>query len=884
VAGEQLRVPSGTVTFLFSDVVGSTRLWAADSDAMSAALRIHEQILNESIAKFHGYIFSTAGDSFAAAFARASAAVDCAEVIQRSLAEVDWGTWPVLSVRIGLHQGEAEERDDNYFGPVVNQTARVMAVAHGGQTLLTDGVRDAARAAVTDLGIHTLRDSEQPVHLSQLGETEFAPLSSLGQSIASLPLPRTSLVGRDESVEEVRRLVSSHRLVTLTGVGGCGKTRLAIEVAHREVPSYPEGVWFADLSTIADGVALPGAVASALGVMITTGLQPIDQITTYLAPREALLVIDNCEHVIDPSAELVDILLERCPHVRIIATSRESLEVEGEYTWKVPSLAVGDQAPAVRLFKERAAAAGGVLLDDPATASAIVEVVERLDGIPLAIELAAARTRAMSVEEIRGLLDDRFSLLSGGVRRSRQRQATLEGAVQWSYDLLSADEQSILRTLSVFQGGFSVADVATVAQRSESETRQLVDALTNKSLVDVTRDVAGQVRHRLLETIRLFALARLVDAGEAVTTRDRHLDHFSNEGIPLSLSNLFKSDRLVREGREYENFRSATVWAIERDRSDAAVRMAALGIEAAINRGEAQLALDVLRLPADLSPNDKRHAAAATTWLLVTQGNIVGALAAVEKARSLDDEAVGHQRLFLLYCEFMIQSVLGDVRRSRSVIDAAQRLALDSGDSLLIAGCDLFINTWYQNVLLFDESIEVCRSTLVSAPDFAYRHVVEYSLAWSLLATGQRDEAAEVVDAFTAIPPGSQWGHGSNIVAHLVLAHRDGPEAAGRSLGLVAREAVSRRPQIGGDFLTGFAYFHHMSGATERARFINENTLTVTLASAQRFMQFADRRVAGDDVIELIDASVEELPAIERYRRSAEFGPHLLAEELERWS
>ena len=622
---------------------------------MSASLRIHDQVFNEIIAKYDGYVFSTAGDSFAAAFSRASAAVECAEAIQQSFGGLDWGSWPALSVRIGLHQGEAEERDHNYFGPTVNQAARVMAVAHGGQTLLTDGVRDAAGAAVTDLGIHVLRDIEQPVHLSQLGYTAFPPLSSLGQSIVSLPLPRTSLVGRDESVEEVRRLVAAHRLVTLTGVGGCGKTRLAIEVGHREVPSYPEGVWFADLSTIADGGALPGVVASALGVAIATGSDPIDQITTYLAPREALLVVDNCEHVIDPSAELVDLLLERCPGLRVLATSRESLEVDGEYTWKVPSLAVGDQAPAVRLFRERAAAAGVVLVDDLTTRTAIGEVVERLDGIPLAIELAAARTRAMSVDEIRDLLDDRFRLLSGGARRSRQRQATLEGAVQWSYDLLSADEQAMLRALSVFQGGFSVADVAVVAERSELESRELVEALTAKSLVDVARDAAGQVRHRLLETIRLFALARLVDAGEAVAMRDRHLDHFSAEGTPLSLTSPWRLDELIRQGREYENFRSATVWALERDRPDGAVRIAALGMEAACNRGEAQLALDILRRPADLSPADRSYAAAARTWLLVTQGDVIEAMSALEEVRALDKTCGDAHRVYLLFNEYMIR-------------------------------------------------------------------------------------------------------------------------------------------------------------------------------------------------------------------------------------
>ena len=509
------QVPTGAVTFLFSDVVGSTRLWAADAEAMSASLRIHDAIFNDTISEFSGHVFATAGDSFAASFQRASAAVECAAAIQVSLSEIDWGSGPAISVRIGLHLGEAEERDGNYFGPPVNQAARVMAVAHGGQCVLTDGVRDAAGITATDLGRHTLRDIETPVHLNQLGTEAFPPLGSVGTGIVSLPSPRTSLVGRETSVAEVRELICAHRLVTLTGVGGCGKTRLAIEVAYREAPARPEGVWFVDLSTIADERALPGVFAAAFALEIRPGTAPIDEIAAYLAPREALVVVDNCEHLIDEVAEFIDVLLERGPRLRALATSRESLDIEGEFTWKVPSLRIGADAPAVQLFRERAAAAGAALDLDDTTTALVVEIVERLDGIPLAIELAAARTRTMELAELRDRLDDRFRLLSGGSRRSRQRQATLEGAVQWSYDLLSEAEQSMLQTLAVFQGGFSAADVAAVAEVRDRTAVDLIDSLAAKSLVDVTRDRGGHLRRRLLETVRLFALSRLLDAVEA---------------------------------------------------------------------------------------------------------------------------------------------------------------------------------------------------------------------------------------------------------------------------------------------------------------------------------------------------------------------------------
>ena len=349
-------------------------------------------------------------------------------------------------------------------------------------------------------------------------------------------------------------------------------------------------------------------------------------------------MVDNCEHVIDDVADVIDRLLEECPDLRIVTTSREALEVDGEFTWKVPSLATGRDAAAVRLFVDRAEAAGAQLPDDARTTEAVRDIVERLDGIPLAIELAAARTRSMSVTEVLHLLDDRFSLLSGGSRRSRQRQATLEGAVQWSYDLLSEEEQDLLMTLSVFQGGFAAPDVAVVAQSSELDSRTLIDALTAKSLVDVTRDASGEVRHRLLETIRLFALARLVDSGGAVETRDRHLAHFANDALDRRTDPVLRwstLDHVNRSGREYENFRSAITWALEREQVAIAVQMAAMGLEAAAARGEIQLAIDVLRRDVDLDPAADGFVQTILGWALASQGDPVGALACTERALAI---------------------------------------------------------------------------------------------------------------------------------------------------------------------------------------------------------------------------------------------------------
>jgi predicted ATPase/class 3 adenylate cyclase len=877
-----VNIPTGTVTFLFSDVVGSTRLWAADPDAMSGSLRLHDQIFNETIAKYQGHVFSTAGDSFSIAFARASAAVECAEAIQRSMADVDWGTWPALSVRIGLHLGEAEEREANYFGPTVNHAARVMAVAHGGQCVLTDGVRDAAGISVTDLGIHTLRDIEAPVHLSQLTAEEFPPLWSVGTGIVSVPSPRTSLVGREEAVNHVRRVLAAHRLVTLTGVGGCGKTRLAIEVAYREVPSHPEGVWFVDLSPIADEVALPGAFATALRLAISTGTEPREQIATYIASRDALLVVDNCEHVIDPVAEFVDALLERSPRLRVIATSRESLEIEGEFTWKVPSLDTGHDAGAVELFVERAAAAGADLARDEVTSAAIGDVVEQLDGIPLAIELAAARTRSMSVADIRDLLDDRFSLLSGGSRRMRQRQATLEGAVQWSYDLLTPAEQSMLQTLSVFQGGFAPADVAVVGQLSNHEARNLIDALIAKSLVDVTRDASGEVRQRLLETIRLFALARLVDGGGAIATRDRHLDHFASEAGDATFAQWTDVDRIIRSGREYENFRSAITWAFERGRLDTAIKVAAMGTEAAGSRGELQLAIDILRQPADLKPLVAGFAKTVLAYALSTQGDVDGALTAVEEALAIGRVHPGDFMVFALMTKGSIAAMLGDMEGGVTLYREAQELAQDYGPNIQ-AGPDLYVMSWFNSVLRFDECVELGDTCLSAAPNYGWRHVVEAWRAWALLASGRTDDACRAVDLFTTVPPGSQWAHLNAVVAHVVMGHTHGPEQAARSLASTMREAIARRPGIRSDVLQGFAYLAHLRGDQERAQELAANAQPFVAYMIFSWLKLVPFGATAQDALERWAQISKTDPLADRFVRDAQHSQRLMAEELERW-
>jgi len=533
-------LPSGTVTFLFTDVEGSTRLWEEHADDMAPALARHDELLRTAITEHHGYVFSTAGDAFAAAFSDATDAIEAAIDAQHALQQEEWPGAAQIHVRMGIHTGETVERDGDYFGPTLNRGARVMAAAHGAQALVTGATASAlgepgpASVGLVDLGEHRLRDLDGTEHLFQLAAdglaAAFPAVQSLDASISTLPAQRSSFVGRDEEIARARALLHRGRLVTLTGAGGCGKTRLAIEVAAREQANHPDGTYFVDLSRVGDDAGVAGGFTTGLDFVPEVDV-PVDrQVHDRLGAKRALLVVDNCEHVLDEVASQVDDLLAACPQTRVLATSREALDLEGERTFRVPSLAVdadGGRPASVRLLVERAAEAGVELAaaDDPA----IADICRRLDGLPLAIELAAARTGVLAPAQILERLDDRFALLTGGRRRTRGRQQTLEATIDWSYDLLEPDEQDALRRLSVMPGSFDLDLAVAVLASRDAVALDTLDALVARSLVHTERsDDAGRLLYRLLETIRVYAYERLLAAGHAEETRDRHARHLAD--------------------------------------------------------------------------------------------------------------------------------------------------------------------------------------------------------------------------------------------------------------------------------------------------------------------------------------------------------------------
>jgi predicted ATPase/class 3 adenylate cyclase len=566
--------PSGVVTFLFTDVEGSTRRWEADADEMRAALAAHDLVLRGAIEAHGGWLFKHTGDGVCAAFASPRSAVDAAVDAQRALE---------LPVRMGIATGEAELRGADYFGAVLNRAARVMAAGHGGQILLAESTAGLLSGVdLVDLGPRRLRDLPNPVGVFQVRApglpTEFPALRALDASPGNLRAATTSFIGRDAELADVQAALREHRVVTLTGVGGVGKTRLATEVATGLADQFPDGVWFFELAAVTDPAAVPDAVAAVLGITQQPGKSVSGSVAAALEGRVRLLVIDNCEHVRDAVADLVEAILAQSTTVRILATSREGLGVADEQLRLVPSLDVGtdiDSAAAV-LFVERArSVASGFSLSTADDASAVVEICRRLDGIPLAIELAASRMQSMTVTELRDRLDDRFRLLVGS-RRGLERHHTLRHAVAWSHDLLDDTEKTLLARCSVFAGGFDLAAACAVGGCGDDlATLDVLDALVRKSLLVAGRS-SGRTRFSMLETIRQFAEEQLAAHGEAAEARAAHARHFA--GREADILALWDSPR-QREAymwftAELANLRTAFRWAADHGDLDVAAAIA----------------------------------------------------------------------------------------------------------------------------------------------------------------------------------------------------------------------------------------------------------------------------------------------------------------------
>ncbi len=581
-------LPTGTVTFLFTDIEGSTQRWEHDRDAMRVAVARHDVLMRKAIESHRGYVFKTVGDAFCAAFSRADDALAAALAAQHELNAEDFADIKGLRVRMGLHAGEADERDGDYFGPAVNRVARLMSIGHGGQVLISAAVEHALHdalpsgATLIDLGLRRLKDLTQPEQVWQLTiaglPSEFPPLNSLDARANNLPIQLTNLLGRERDLEEVKSLIDSHRLVTLAGAGGIGKTRLALQAAADLIDRYADGVWFADLAPISDPELVASVVAKVVGMAQAEQRRVDEAIPQWLKRKQLLLILDNCEHVIQAAAGLAAAVLGTAPQVRIVATSRQALGIGGEVVYRLPSLALPEAVAglsaetasaygAIALFVDRAAASDTrfVLSDD--NAAIVAEICRRLDGIPLAIELAAARVRVLSISNLAQRLNERFKILTGGNRTALPRQKTLVALIDWSYGLLTPQEQTLFNRIGIFAGGFSL-DAATAVCAGEgldeNDILNLLSSLTDKSLV--VADTGGdEERYRLLESTRAYALEKLSVAGERKRIARRHGEYFRDQAQAADVRYGMGSAAawLVSMELELDNYRAALAWALD---------------------------------------------------------------------------------------------------------------------------------------------------------------------------------------------------------------------------------------------------------------------------------------------------------------------------------
>ena len=597
-------LPTGTVTFLFTDIEGSTRLWQQHPEPMKQALLRHHALLQQSIESSNGYVFQIVGDAFCAAFHTAAGGVAAALAAQRALAAEPWGETGPIRVRMALHTGTAdlhagEHKAGEYMsGLTLSHTARLLSVAHGGQILVSNATQELVRndlpslVELRNLGLHRLRDLTRAEHIYQVVAQRlpdrFPALRSLEVVPNNLPRQLTTFIGREREIAEAKRLLAETHLLTITGPGGSGKTRLSLEIGARLLSEYPDGVWLVEFAHLADPARVPQVLATALSVREEADRPLLVTLVDHLRPKRVLLLLDNCEHLIDACAGLADTLLRGCPEVKILPSSREALGLTGEVVFRVPPLSLPDsrlvpalerlaEYEAVRLFVDRAIAVKPdfTLTDD--TAAAVVQICRRLDGIPLAIELAAARVRTLSVQQITAHLDERFRLLTGGSRTALPRHQTLRGLIDWSYGLLSEAERELFRRVSVFVGGWTLEASVAVCAGADVDRYDIVDLLgrlVDKSLCLIDGE-GSDPRYRLLETIRQYGFEKLAETSEGQVVRARHRDFYLGfaEDAEPRLQGPEQVAWLQRLEADHDNLRAALRWSLDCDETEAALRL-----------------------------------------------------------------------------------------------------------------------------------------------------------------------------------------------------------------------------------------------------------------------------------------------------------------------
>jgi predicted ATPase/class 3 adenylate cyclase len=771
-------------TLLFTDIVGSTRLWEEHPELMPEALGRHNELLREIIEGEGGLIFKTMGDAFCASFSDVRAAARAAARAQISLAAEPWPEPIAVTVRMGMHTGACVERDGDYFGPVVNRVARLEAVAHGGQVVLSEATEALLSPVLdpgvelVDLGFHRLKDLDRPEHVFQLVcpelAQEFPPLRSLENPDRpnNLPEQTSPFIGRQQELTEIRQLMGQARLVTLVGAGGAGKTRLALATAAELLDGSGSGVWYVELASIADPDLVISAIALSLGLREEPRRSLLDTVTAAIGDRPALLLLDNCEHLIGAVANVVDQLLRVCPQVKLLATSRQPLAVGAESIYRVPSLSLpvsGDAedalyGDAIQFFLDRAQQHQPAFVLDETNRELVVDLCRRLDGIPLAIELAAVRLHTLSLDEVHRRLDDRFRLLSGGTRSVLPRQQTLRAAVDWSYDLLGDAEAMMLCRLSVFAGGFTVEAAEAIFSGEAFEEVDVVGhlaSLSDKSLVHP--DASEHNRYRLHETIRQYAGERLVERGALArhAARDAHASVFLNLAEEAAPHLVGREQKVWLERLEIErdNLRLAVGYFLSVPaRHEQALRMGIALRRLWVARGHwaegSELLRAALGLPGAHAPRALRGAAlCAAGQMSARRSEHLDAEASYEEAlqigRALNDETMIAESMAGLAWAALSLSHQAEARPLADEAVSHARLAGELGQLGLVLERRASVN--YDNLELcradYAESLECLRE----AEDLYSIGIVENNIGDFELLLGHPEEARVHIEAAIAI-------------------------------------------------------------------------------------------------------------------------------------
>ena len=868
MAGRQDTLPTGTVTFLFTDIEGSTRLLDWLDDDYAQLLGDHGRILRDAIGAGGGTEVGTEGDSFFAVFPTARGAALAAVTAQRDLARNEWPRGVSVRVRMGLHTGTATHGPDGYVGMDVHRAARIAAAGHGGQILLSAATAELVLdflpdgVMLTHLGTHALRDLPQPERLCQLLieglQRDFPAIRSVGVSTGNLPAPLTTFVGREGELAALTARVVKRPLVTLVGSGGTGKSRLAIEVGRALDDQFSDGVWFVPLADVSDPRLVADTVGRTLGIEGGSSRPMADRLIDHLRGRRLLLVLDNCEHLAGACADLVLGILAGAPGVRILATSRQPLGLGGEELVPVGPLRLPPRevrreqamaSAAVQLFLERARAAKPSFNPDDEDLSRIVEVVRGLEGIPLAIELAAARSSVLTPAQMADRLDDRFRLLRAGSSAIEPRHRTIEAAIGWSYELLTPPEQLMLQRLSVFAGGTTLEACENVVSGEgvdEFEVLDLLAALVEKSLV--VADTAGeQGRFRMLETVRRYAADRLAGEGDADMWRERHANWCLEVcALPPELTDGYRAitdAMLALFDREQDNLRAGFDWLVARGDAERALQMmTGLGwfwyIRGYWIEGTDR-ALAVLDLPAPVPDLTRARALTAIAILAFRRGLDSSVAALTEEALALDRKLGDPARIaYSTMISGLACIALGHYEREYALGEEAYRMATDAGATLVAASSQLLMGRAASLMGDFERSIENQRISEQLFESIGATWGVassRFGQANGALGLGRLDEAKELLEksmeGARTIGALDELGPSQLALGYIALVHGD--EEGGERLLSTGWEDIRSRRDWGGALAVGIvAQFLALVGRHDRARGLLEGLLEMADESA----------------------------------------------------